>query len=95
MADSIIPTGDLESAREFIANLRQKIEERGRACHEKIQRIRQRARADEDYEQERTYIETEPLRKQMEAMIQRVVTYESLKAPAPMIVPANGQQAGE
>lgn len=81
MADSIIPTSDAESSREFIAKLRQQIQERHRVCHERIQRIRQRARADEDHELELDYFETELLCRQMEAMIQCVATYESLQMP--------------
>ncbi len=86
MTDSIIPTGDLTSAKEFIADLRRQIEERRIACHEKIQRIRQRAEADENYELEREYFDIEPLRRQMEAMILTIADYESLKAPAPVLV---------
>lgn len=82
MTDSIIPTGHLAEARKFIADLRYRIEERRQEMHEKIQRLEQRARADRESEQERAYFEIEPLRRQMEAMIQAVADYESLKAPA-------------
>lgn len=86
MTDTIIPTGDLSEAREFIARLRREIEERQQAYHEKVQRIRQRAKADEYYEQERFYLETEQLRRQMEALIQNVADYESIQKPSPTIV---------
>jgi hypothetical protein len=86
MTDSIIPTDDLASARDFIASLRRLIDDRRQEYHEKIQYIRQRAQADERYEEERFYFETEPLRKQMETMILRVADYESLRMPPPTII---------
>ena len=87
MADSIIPTGDIAEVQEFIANLRRQIEERREARYEKIQRIRQRAEADEIHEIEREYFDIEPLRRQMEAMILTVAAWEALKAPDPVIMP--------
>ena len=86
MTDSIIPTGDLASSIEFIANLRRQINERRQECYEKIERIRQRAEADERYEADRLYFDTEPLRRQMESMIKCVADYESLKHPAAVFI---------
>jgi hypothetical protein len=82
MIESIIPTGDLESSREFIAKLQLEIDMCRQEYHEKIRRIRQRAEADERHEADRLYFNTEPLRRQMEAMIRRVADCESLKGPA-------------
>ena len=79
MTDTIIPTDDLSDARNFIAQVRREIDKRRQACYEKVRRIRQQARVDEDNEHERLYFETEPLRKQMEAMIQTLTTYEASK----------------
>jgi len=95
MTDSIIPTGSVDEAKAFIADLRRQIDERRHECHEKIQRIRDRARADEDYELERAHLEILPLRKQMEAMTLTLVEYESLKAPAPMIVEKSALPGGD
>jgi polyhydroxyalkanoate synthesis regulator phasin len=72
MPDSIIPTGDVEEAKAFIANLRFQIEGRTAELHEAILRIRDRAKQDERAAVERAHAEIEPLRRQMEAMIQSV-----------------------
>lgn len=95
MTDTIIPTGDLGSSREFIATLRREIEERRQEFHEKIRRIRQRAETDERHEADRLYFETEPLRLQMEAMILAVAQYEGLKNPAAVMILCNEQTVGE
>ena len=77
---------DLASVKEAVAELRLKIEERMRECGEKVQRIRQRAEADERQENNRAYLEIEPLRRQMKAMILSVAQYERLQMPPPMIM---------
>ena len=86
MSDSIIPTGDVEEARRFIADMKSQIDERMAELHDKVQRIRERAKHDERYEVDQAYAEIEPLRRQMEAMIQSVATVAALQMPPPIII---------
>lgn len=85
MAESIISTGDVEEARQFIARMSGEIDERMVELRETVQRIRDCAKHDERDAVDRAYAEIEPLRRQMEAMIQSVATVESLKMPPPTI----------
>lgn len=74
---------------EFKANilaLKIQIEDSREALHDKIERIRDNARSYERDAIDRHYAETEPMRRQMEAMILACADYESLKAPPPVIV---------
>ena len=86
MTDSIVLTGDLDASKEFIAEMRRLIEEHRHDLYERIQRIRQRAMADEIAAKDRAHAEIEPLRRQMEAVIRAVAEYESLKASMPVII---------
>ena len=72
---------DLSDVKEAIRRLQFQIEERADELRQKIDRIRQRAEADERYEANRAYDEVEPLRRQMEAMILSVAKYEALQMP--------------
>ena len=81
-----VQLGDLSNVKDAIADLRRQIEERTYQLREKIERIRRLAEADERYEAERAYFETEPLRRQMEAMILSMANYESLQMPPRTIV---------
>ena len=83
--EQLIPTGNVDEAKQFIAEMQCRIQDRTAELRETIQRIRDRAKHDERYEAERAYAEIEPLRRQMEAMILSVVDIASLEMPAPTI----------
>jgi hypothetical protein len=87
MPDSVIPTDDLAAAKENIDRLRLEIEDRMAKYHGKVERIRDDAKRRELEEGYRAHAEVEPLRRQMEVLILAVARYESLKAPAPVIIP--------
>ena len=86
MSDSIIPTGDVDEARRFIADMKFQIDERMAELHDKVQRIRERAKHDERYEIDHAYAEIEPIRRQMEAMIKSVAEIADLQMPPPTII---------
>ena len=73
---------------EFKANilaLKIQIEDSRQALHDKIERMRDNAESYERDAIDRHYAEIEPMRRQMEAMIQAAAVYESLKAPQPFV----------
>ena len=80
---------DTEAVKAFILDLRIKIDDRMQELHEKIERIRDNAKHYERDAVDRAYAEIEPMRRQMEAMISTLGTYESLRMPPPRIIFAN------
>lgn len=88
MPESLIPTGDVD-ARRFIADMKYQIDERMAEMCDKVRQIRERAKHDERYEIDRAYAEIEPIRRQMEAMIQSVAGVAALQMPPPTIIAMN------
>jgi hypothetical protein len=83
--DDLRNLGSVETAKASIRDLRVKIDERMAQLHDRIGRIRQNAKDDEREAVERAYAEIEPLRRQMEAIIQSVASIEALTMPPPTI----------
>jgi len=76
---------DTDATKAFIIDLRVRIDDRMQELHEKILRIRDDAKNYERDAVDRAYAEIEPMRRQMEAMISTLGTYESLRMPSRII----------
>jgi len=76
---------DTAQTRAMILELKIKIDDYAQELHDKIERIRDDAKNYERDAVNRYYAETEPMRRQMEAMIHALSDYESLSAPSPVV----------